>query len=77
MAGGSGNGLYDHLYTRFFERRNTHEGYAFQQAPAGGDTACKSDVSSEASMVDLGPVAAAEENSCRTGPVTTRHSSNR
>jgi hypothetical protein len=29
--------LYDHLYTRFFERRNTHEGYAFQQAPAGSD----------------------------------------
>lgn len=35
MAAGSGNGLYDHLYTRFFERRNSHEGYDFQQAPAG------------------------------------------
>lgn len=35
MAGGSGNGLYDHLYTRFFERRHSHQGYEFQHAPAG------------------------------------------
>jgi hypothetical protein len=34
-AGGSGNGLYDHLYQRFFEQRDTHEGYSFQQAPGG------------------------------------------
>lgn len=35
MAGGSGNGLYDHLYARFFERRHTHQGYDFQHAPSG------------------------------------------
>lgn len=35
MAGGSRNGLYDHLYTRFYEQRDRHEGYEFQQAPAG------------------------------------------
>jgi hypothetical protein len=34
-AGGSGNGLYDHLYKRFFEQRDRHEGYSFQQAPGG------------------------------------------
>jgi hypothetical protein len=34
-AGGSGNGLYDHLYKRFFEQRDRHEGYLFQQAPGG------------------------------------------
>lgn len=34
-AGESGNGLYDHLYQRFFEQRDTHEGYSFQQAPGG------------------------------------------
>jgi hypothetical protein len=34
-AGGSGNGLYDHLYKRFFEQRDRHEGYTFQHAPAG------------------------------------------
>ena len=33
--GGSGNGLYDHLYKRFFEERDRHKGYAFQQAPEG------------------------------------------
>jgi len=33
--GGSGNGLYDHLYKRFFEQRDSHEGYSFQQAPGG------------------------------------------
>lgn len=36
MAGGSsGNGLYDHLYRRFFERRDSHQGYSFQEAPCG------------------------------------------
>lgn len=36
MAGGeSGKGLYDHLYRRFFEQRDSHEGYHFQQAPGG------------------------------------------
>lgn len=36
MAGGeSGKGLYDHLYRRFFEQRDSHEGYSFQQAPGG------------------------------------------
>ena len=34
-AGGSGNGLYDYLYKRFFEQRDSHEGYPFQQAPGG------------------------------------------
>jgi len=34
-AGGSGNGLYDHLYKRFFEQRDSHEGYSFQHAPGG------------------------------------------
>lgn len=33
--GGSGNGLYDHLYKRFFEQRDQHEGYSFQHAPGG------------------------------------------
>lgn len=31
----SGKGLYDHQYQRFFEQRDTHEGYSFQQAPGG------------------------------------------
>lgn len=35
MAGGSSNGLYDHLYTRFFDQRDRHQGYEFQQAPGG------------------------------------------
>lgn len=36
MAGGElGKGLYDHLYRRFFEQRDSHEGYSFQQAPGG------------------------------------------
>ncbi len=34
-AGESGNGLYDHLYKRFFEQRDRHDGYSFQQAPGG------------------------------------------
>ncbi len=34
-ADGSGNGLYDHLYKRFFEQRDRHQGYAFQHAPGG------------------------------------------
>jgi hypothetical protein len=34
-AGGSDNGLYDHLYKRFFENRDRHQGYEFQAAPAG------------------------------------------
>ena len=34
-GGGSGNGLYDHLYRRFFEQRDSHDGYSFQQAPGG------------------------------------------
>lgn len=34
-AGGSGNGLYDHLYKKFFEERDSHVGYSFQQAPGG------------------------------------------
>lgn len=34
-AGGSGNGLYDHLYTRFFANRERHQGYDFQHAPGG------------------------------------------
>lgn len=36
MAGGQlGKGLYDHLYRRFFEQRDSHEGYLFQEAPGG------------------------------------------
>jgi hypothetical protein len=35
VAGGSGNGLYDHLYAKFFERRDSHQGYEFQRQPAG------------------------------------------
>lgn len=34
-AGGSGNGLYDHLYKRFFDQRDRHQGYSFQDAPGG------------------------------------------
>jgi hypothetical protein len=34
-ADGPGNGLYDHLYKRFFELRDRHDGYAFQHAPEG------------------------------------------
>lgn len=28
-------GIYDHLYRRFFENRNSHRGYDFQHAPGG------------------------------------------
>lgn len=28
-------GLYDHLYRRFFEDRDRHQGYDFQHAPGG------------------------------------------
>ncbi|HJT20531.1 MAG TPA: hypothetical protein VJ746_08675 [Nitrospira sp.] len=36
MASSSeGKGLYDHLYRRFFERRDSHQGYEFQHAPGG------------------------------------------
>lgn len=35
MAGETGKGIYDHLYRRFFERRNSHQGYDFQHAPGG------------------------------------------
>lgn len=31
----SNAGLYDHLYRRFFEKRDTHQGYEFQQGTAG------------------------------------------
>jgi hypothetical protein len=34
-AGEPGKGLYDHLYKRFFDHRDSHEGYAFQDAPGG------------------------------------------
>ena len=34
-GGGSSHGLYDHLYKRFFEQRDTHEGYSFQKPPGG------------------------------------------
>lgn len=29
------NGIYDHLYRRFFEQRGSHQGYEFQHAPGG------------------------------------------
>ncbi|HEY5931287.1 MAG TPA: hypothetical protein VIT63_00130 [Nitrospira sp.] len=36
MAGSErGKGLYDHLYRRFFEQRDSHQGYSFQDAPGG------------------------------------------
>jgi hypothetical protein len=36
MAGGdSKEGIYDHLYARFYEDRHRHEGYDFQHAPGG------------------------------------------
>ena len=31
----SSKGIYDHLYTRFFEQRHCQQGYDFQQAPGG------------------------------------------
>ena len=34
-GGGSGQGLYEHLYKRFFENRDRHMGYDFQHAPSG------------------------------------------
>ena len=34
-GGGSGQGLYEHLYKQFFENRNDHQGYDFQHAPSG------------------------------------------
>ncbi|HKQ35257.1 MAG TPA: hypothetical protein VJT11_08150 [Nitrospiraceae bacterium] len=34
-VGDSGKGLYDHLYRRFFESRESQQGYDFQQAPSG------------------------------------------
>lgn len=34
-VGGPGGGLYENLYTRFFENRDRHKGYDFQHAPGG------------------------------------------
>lgn len=34
-SGTSSKGIYDHLYRRFFENRDRHEGYDFQHAPGG------------------------------------------
>ena len=34
-AADSSKGIYDHLYRRFFENRERHQGYDFQHAPAG------------------------------------------
>ncbi len=34
-SGNSSKGIYDHLYRRFFENRDCHEGYDFQHAPGG------------------------------------------
>ena len=54
MAGGeSGKGLYDHLYRRFFEQRDSHDGYSFQQAPGGSAPTAGGDVRREAALVDL------------------------
>ncbi len=30
-----GQGLYDHLYEQYVQKRDTHQGYEFQQAPVG------------------------------------------
>lgn len=32
---GSEGGPYDHLYKRFYEDRDSHQGYEFQHAPTG------------------------------------------
>ncbi len=34
-TGDSSKGIYDHLYRRFFEKREQHSGYDFQHAPGG------------------------------------------
>ncbi|WP_455377514.1 hypothetical protein [Petrachloros mirabilis] len=34
-AGDASKGIYDHLYRRFFENRERHQGYDFQHAPGG------------------------------------------
>jgi hypothetical protein len=34
-VGEQDKGLYDHLYRRFFENRDSHQGYEFQHAPTG------------------------------------------
>lgn len=34
-AGDLSKGIYDHLYRRFFEYRDRHQGYDFQHAPGG------------------------------------------
>jgi hypothetical protein len=34
-AGEQDEGLYDRLYRRFFENRESHQGYEFQHAPTG------------------------------------------
>ena len=34
-AGDLAKGIYDHLYRRFFDNRDRHKGYDFQQAPGG------------------------------------------
>jgi len=34
-AGDLSKGIYDHLYRRFFENRDRHQGYDFQHAPGG------------------------------------------
>lgn len=34
-AGNSSDGIYDHLYRRFFLNRERHQGYDFQHAPGG------------------------------------------
>lgn len=34
-AGDTSKGIYGHLYRRFFEGRERHQGYDFQHAPGG------------------------------------------
>ncbi len=33
--GDSERGPYDHLYKRYYENKDTHQGYEFQHAPSG------------------------------------------
>ncbi|MBH0176272.1 MAG: hypothetical protein HP491_00010 [Nitrospira sp.] len=84
-AGGSGNGLYDHLYKKFFAERDSHVGYSFQQAPGGSFVSAGSwrqragsycHVPRQAALVDLESMAAAKDIACRARPVAAGHPAN-
>ena len=73
-AGDSGKGLYDHLYRRFFENRESHQGYEFQHAPGGSAPTTGRHVSGSSSMVGLGSVATSKDDHGRPRPVPAGHS---